>query len=165
MNGAKNILEIGTLGGYSTIWMARVLPAGGKIISLEYNPVHAAVARQNIERAQLSQMADIRTGAAADILPVLEGNVFDIVFIDADKPNNPLYLEWALKLTKPGSIIIGDNVVRDGAVADAVSNDPNVQGVRSFLSLIGENPKLNATAIQTVGSKGYDGFAIAIVLP
>lgn len=165
MTGAKKILEIGTLGGYSTIWMARALPEDGQIITLEANAAHAAVAGRNIAHAQLSQKVDMRTGAAAETLPLLEGMVFDLVFIDADKPSNPLYLEWALKLTRPGSIIIGDNVVRDGAVADAAGNDPNVKGVRSFLSLIGGNPKLNATAIQTVGSKGYDGFAIAVVLP
>lgn len=163
MTGAKNILEIGTLGGYSTIWMARALPGDGRLVTLEANPAHAAIARQNIGQAQLSAIVDIRIGPAAETLPTLEGTVFDLVFIDADKPNNPLYLEWALKLTKAGSIIIGDNVVRDGAVADAASTDPNVRGVRDFLSLISTHPRLSATAIQTVGSKGYDGFAIARV--
>lgn len=164
MTGAKNILEIGTLGGYSTIWMARALPLGGKLVTLEAKPVHAAVAQQNIDRAGLTEIVDIRIGAAAETLPLLEGSVFDLVFIDADKPNNPVYLEWALKLVRPGSIIIGDNVVRDGAVADANSTDANVKGVRSFMDMISANKKLSATAIQTVGSKGYDGFVIARVL-
>lgn len=166
LQGARKILEIGTLGGYSTIWLARALPEGGRLLSLEANSRNAEVAAKNIERAGLSSIVDIRVGKAIDTLPVLleEGEApFDFVFIDADKPSNPAYLEWSLKLTRPGSVILGDNVVRDGAVVDSTSTDPKVQGVRTFLELMAENPCLSATAIQTVGCKGYDGFALAIV--
>lgn len=163
---ARTILEIGTLGGYSTIWLARALPSGGKLISLEYDPKHAEVARANIANAGLSNV-EVRVGAALDTLPVLasEGHPpFDLVFIDADKPNCSPYFEWALKMTHPGSLIITDNVVRNGGVADASSTDPNVKGVRSVIELMGAEPRVTATAIQTVGSKGYDGLAIALVL-
>lgn len=166
LHSAKSILEIGTLGGYSTIWLTRALPVGGRLITLEYSPKHAEVASENIKRANLSGMVDIRVGPALDTLPVLanEGFApFDLIFIDADKPNNPSYLKWALKLSRPGTLIIGDNVVRDGTVADASSEDANVQGIRRFFELIASEPKVSATAIQTVGSKGYDGFALAIV--
>lgn len=166
MQGARKILEIGTLGGYSTIWLARALPAGGRIVTLEANPHHAAVAKKNIACAGLANVVDIRVGKAIETLPQLaqEGLApFDFIFIDADKPSNPDYLTWALKLSRPGTVIVGDNVVRNGAVADPNSPDSNVVGVRRFLELIAENDKLAATAIQTVGSKGYDGFAIAIV--
>ncbi|WNE96526.1 O-methyltransferase [Streptomyces luomodiensis] len=166
IQGARTVLEIGTLGGYSTIWLARALPEGGRLISLEADPRSAEVARANVARAGLGEVVEIRTGPALDSLPRLaeEGaGPFDLVFIDADKPNNPGYLEWALRLTRPGSLIIGDNVVRDGAVADPASTDPKVRGVRRFTELIAQEPRLTGTAIQTVGEKGYDGFALALV--
>jgi predicted O-methyltransferase YrrM len=163
---ARNILEIGTLGGYSTIWLARALPTNGRLITLESNPKHAEVARHNITRAGLSDIVEVRVGRALDTLPQLaaEGcDPFDLIFIDADKPSNPEYLAWALKLSRRGSLIIADNVVRDGAVIDANSSDPNVQGVRHFNEMLSSDLRVSATAIQTVGSKGYDGFAIALV--
>jgi predicted O-methyltransferase YrrM len=167
LTGARRVLEIGTLGGYSTIWMARALPPGGLIVTLEADENHAAVARANLRRAGADGCVDLRVGVALDTLPVIETQglgPFDLVFIDADKPSNPDYLAWALKLTRPGSLIIGDNVVRDGQVIDATSPDPRVQGVRSFTDLIASNPCLVATALQTVGVKGWDGFAIALVV-
>ncbi|HZG14785.1 MAG TPA: O-methyltransferase [Candidatus Bathyarchaeia archaeon] len=166
IQGAKTILEIGTLGGYSTIWLARALSEGGRLITLEYAPKHAEVARANIERAGLSHMVEVRVGLALDSLEQLaaEGcGPFDLIFIDADKPNNPAYLEWAIKLSRPGSLIIGDNVVRNGEVIDAASDNPTVQGVRRFYEMLSTDTRVSATAIQTVGSKGYDGFAIARV--
>lgn len=166
MCGARNILEIGTLGGYSTIWLARALPEGGKVVTLEADARHAALAIANIKRAGLADRVAVHIGKALETLPLLaqEGaGPFDLIFIDADKPNNPHYLEWALKLSRPGTVIIGDNVVRNGAVADAASVDANVQGVRRFMDLMAEHPNLSATAVQTVGSKGYDGFSLAIV--
>jgi len=162
MVGARRILEIGTLGGYSTIRMARALPAGGTIVTIEADPAHADVAQRNIERAGVGGQIDLRRGRALDILPMLAGP-FDLIFIDADKPNNPAYLRWALQLSRPGTVIIADNVVRGGAVADAASEDPNVQGVRAFLEMIAREPRLQATAIQTVGEKGWDGFSLAVV--
>ncbi|HEY8026448.1 MAG TPA: O-methyltransferase, partial [Burkholderiaceae bacterium] len=168
MQNARKILEIGTLGGYSTIWLARALPEGGRLVTLEANPEHAAVARANIARAGLARIVQVRVGKAIETLPLLmeEGaGPFDLIFIDADKPSNPAYLEWSIKLSRPGTVIIGDNVVRNGAVADPASTDANVLGVRCFFDLMAENPRLSATAIQTVGSKGYDGFSLAIVLP
>ncbi|WP_405677286.1 O-methyltransferase [Streptomyces sp. NBC_00868] len=164
IRGARTILEIGTLGGYSTIWLARALPEGGQLVTLEVDEHCADVAAANIARAGLEQVVDIRRGRAIDLLPELTDVApFDLVFIDADKPSNPQYLEWALKLTRPGSVIIGDNVVRDGAVVDSTSSDPRVQGVRRFTELIAEHPQLTATALQTVGSKGYDGLIMALV--
>ncbi|KMO95390.1 O-methyltransferase [Streptomyces roseus] len=164
IRGARTILEIGTLGGYSTIWLARALPAGGRLVTLEVDPACADVAAANVARAGLADVVDIRRGPALDLLPQLTDLApFDLVFIDADKPSNPHYLRWALELTRPGSVIIGDNVVRDGAVVDPDSTDPRVQGVRRFTELIAENPKLTATALQTVGSKGYDGLVMALV--
>ncbi|MEU8840534.1 O-methyltransferase [Streptomyces roseus] len=164
IRGARTILEIGTLGGYSTIWLARALPAGGRLVTLEVDPTCADVAAANVARAGLADVVDIRRGPALDLLPQLTDLApFDLVFIDADKPSNPHYLRWALELTRPGSVIIGDNVVRDGAVADPASTDPRVQGVRRFTELIAEHPKLTATALQTVGSKGYDGLVMALV--
>ncbi|MFD7463398.1 O-methyltransferase [Streptomyces tendae] len=166
LRGARRILEIGTLGGYSTIWLARALPADGRLVTLEADAAYAAVAAANISHAGLDGIVDLRVGRAVDSLPQLadeEQDPFDLVFIDADKPSNPLYLEWALRLTRPGSVIIGDNVVRDGAVVDATSSDPRVQGVRRFTELISEHPRLTATTIQTVGAKGYDGFTLALV--
>ncbi|PWK65040.1 putative O-methyltransferase YrrM [Streptomyces sp. CG 926] len=164
VRGARRILEIGTLGGYSTIWLARALPADGRLVTLEVDERCADVAAANITRAGLDHVVEIRRGPAVDLLPGLTGEApFDLVFIDADKPSNPEYLEWALKLTRPGSVIIGDNVVRDGAVVDGDSSDPRAQGVRRFTELIAEHPRLTATALQTVGSKGYDGFVMALV--
>ncbi|MFB7253973.1 O-methyltransferase [Streptomyces nojiriensis] len=164
VRGARRILEIGTLGGYSTIWLARALPADGRLVTLEVDERCADVAAANIARAGLEHVVEIRRGRAVDLLPGLADEApFDLVFIDADKPSNPAYLEWALKLTRPGSVIVGDNVVRDGAVIDPDSSDPRVQGVRRFTELISEHPQLTATALQTVGSKGYDGLILALV--
>ncbi|MCX4396647.1 O-methyltransferase [Streptomyces sp. NBC_01767] len=166
LQGARTVLEIGTLGGYSTIWLARALPEGGKVVTLEADPAYAEVARANIERAGLADVVEIRVGRALDTLPELaaEGyGPFDVVFIDADKPSNPDYLAWSLKLTRPGSLIVADNVVRDGEVVDGASEDPKVQGVRRFTELVAAEPTLTATALQTVGSKGYDGLMMALV--
>lgn len=160
--GARAILEIGTLGGYSTIWLARALPPGGRLVTLEADPGYAEVARANLERAAVADLVELRVGPALDTLPTLTGP-FDLVFIDADKPNNPAYLEWALRLTRRGSVIVGDNVVRDGAVVDAGSDDERVRGVRRFTEQLAAEPRVSATALQTVGSKGYDGFALALV--
>ncbi|MDH6628733.1 putative O-methyltransferase YrrM [Streptomyces sp. LBL] len=167
IQGARTILEIGTLGGYSTIWLARALPADGRLVTLEYSPRHAEVATRNIARAGLGQLVEVRVGPALESLPQLADEnpaPFDLVFIDADKGNNPHYVEWALKLTSAGSLIVLDNVVRGGRVADADSTAPDVQGTRTALELIGSHPRLTGTAIQTVGGKGYDGFALARVL-
>jgi predicted O-methyltransferase YrrM len=167
VQGARNILEIGTLGGYSTIWLARALPLGGRLITLEVDPKHAEVARQNIARAGLAEIVDLRLGAALDTLPQIAAErrgPFDFVFIDADKQNIPDYFAWALKLSRPGSLIIVDNVVRKGAVLDPASEDSSVQGVRRFYEILAAEPRVNATAIQTVGSKGYDGMAVARVV-
>jgi len=163
---ARSILEIGTLGGYSTIWLARALPENGKLITLEADAKHAEVARANIARANLSDAVDVRVGKALDTLPQLaaEGVApFDLVFIDADKENTPAYFEWSLKLTKCGGLIITDNVIRDGEVINEWSEDTKVQGVRRFNARLASEPRTTATVIQTVGSKGYDGLAIAIV--
>ena len=165
--GAKRILEIGTLGGYSTIWMARALPSDGRLITLEFDPKHAAVATSNIERAGLSSIVEVRVGAALDALPVIAAEntgPFDLFFIDADKANNPVYLEWALELSRRGSIIIVDNVVREGGLADAASTDAAVVASRKVVELIGSDPRLDGTVMQTVGTKGYDGFAVAMVV-
>jgi len=163
---ARAILEIGTLGGYSTIWLARALPADGRLISLEADPKHAAVARDNIARAGLAEIVEVRLGRALDTLPQLasEGRgPFDLVFIDADKPNTAAYFAWALRLTRRGGLIITDNIVRGGAVIDEGSADASVQGVRRFNAAQAAEPRVSATALQTVGSKGYDGLAIAVV--
>jgi predicted O-methyltransferase YrrM len=166
IQGARSILEIGTLGGYSTIWLARALPAGGRLITLEADPKHAEVARANIARAGLADVVELRQGRALDTLPQLAAErrgPFDLIFIDADKPSNPDYVVWALALSRRGSLIVIDNVVREGAVADAGSDDPSVRGVRRMNELLAAEPRVSATAIQTVGSKGYDGFALALV--
>jgi predicted O-methyltransferase YrrM len=166
MSGARKALEIGTLGGYSTIWLARALPDEGKLITLELNPKNAGVARRNLDRAGLADKVEIRTGAALATLPRIEAErlgPFDFVFIDADKANNAAYLEWALRLSRPGTTIMVDNVVREGEVIDAASRDPDVVGVRRMFDLMAREPRLSATAIQTVGAKGWDGFALAIV--
>jgi predicted O-methyltransferase YrrM len=165
--GAKRVLEIGTLGGYSAIWMARALPSDGHLVSLEYNPRHAEVASGNIARAGLVGIVEIRVGAAAESLPTLAaegGELFDMVFIDADKGGYPDYLDWSLRLTRPGGLIVADNVVRGGAVADGLNRDPNVQGVRSYLEKVAADPRLEGTVMQTVGVKGYDGLSIARVV-
>lgn len=166
MIGAKKILEVGTLAGYSTIWLARALPADGRLTTLEIQPKHAELARDNLKRAGLDSRVDIRVGAALDTLPRLESEhagPFDFVFIDADKPGNPHYFKWALKLSRPGSVIVVDNVIRNGAVIQADSDDANVRGVRQLNDLLKSEQRVTSTAIQTVGVKGYDGFAIALV--
>jgi predicted O-methyltransferase YrrM len=160
--GVRAILEIGTLGGYSTIWLARALPAGGRLVTLEANPQHAAVARANIESAGLAGVVDLRLGPAIETLPQLEGP-FDLIFIDADKESNAEYFQWALKLSRAGSLIVVDNVVRGGKVIDAENRDPMVQGTRRLSEAMAAEPRVAATVIQTVGRKGYDGLAIALV--
>jgi predicted O-methyltransferase YrrM len=158
--GARHILEIGTLGGYSTIWLGRALPPDGRLISLEYEPRHAEVARGNLARAGLADRVEVRVGRGVDLLPGLAGEApFDFTFIDADKASNPDYFAWALKLSKPGSLIVVDNVVRGGGVTDR-KGDANVQGIRRMMQMIAAEPRVTATAVQTVGSKGWDGFCL-----
>jgi predicted O-methyltransferase YrrM len=168
LQGARTVLEIGTLGGYSTIWLARALPESGRLISLEYDPAHAEMARLNLARAGVDKIAEVRTGAALDTLPKLAAEPgagpFDLIFIDADKQNNPRYVEWALKLSRPGSLIIVDNAVQGGAVVDKDSTDPAIVGIRQMYDLVAREPRLSATAMQTVGTKGYDGFLLARVV-
>jgi predicted O-methyltransferase YrrM len=167
MQRAERILEMGTLGGYSTIWLARALPPHGRLVTLEFQAKHVEVARQNLERAGLTSKVEMRQGPAATSLEQLhaEGAApFDMIFVDADKRNNPVYLEWSLRLSRPGTLIVVDNVVRDGAVVDAQSEDPDIQGIRRFFEMLAKEPRLSATAIQTVGSKGYDGFVLALVV-
>lgn len=159
---AAHVLEIGTLGGYSTLWMAKALPPKGSVTTIEFNKHHAEVARQNISNAGLSERVSMHIGAALDVLPTLKGP-FDLIFIDADKVNNPHYLEWAIRLSQPGTVIVGDNTVRGGSVIDSESRDPNVTGLRKFIQMISEDKRLDATAIQTVGEKGWDGFVMAVV--
>ena len=168
IQGARNILEIGTLGGYSAIWLARALPpGGGRLVTLEVDANHAKVARANLARAGLANVVQVRLGRAIDTLPELEregAGPFDFIFIDADKPSNPEYFAWALKLSRRGTVIVVDNVVRKGAVADAASADAAVQGVRRLNLMMAGEPRVSATALQTVGGKGYDGFALALVV-
>lgn len=164
--GARRILEIGTLGGYSTICLARALPPDGRLVSLEINPFHADVARANIARAGLAGQVEVLVGRAVDSLAALAAasrGPFDLIFIDADKPGYTDYLAWSLRLTRSGTLIIADNVVRRGNVIDPESNDPNVQGVRRFNEMLAAEPRVEATILQTVGEKGYDGLAIAVV--
>jgi predicted O-methyltransferase YrrM len=166
LQGAHNILEIGTLGGYSTTWLARALPANGRLITLELDPKHAEVASKNLALAGQFEKVEIRVGKALDSLPKLVAESrgpFDLIFIDADKQNIPAYFEWALKLSRPGTLVIVDNIIRDGKVIDASSTDSNIQGVRRFNEMLAAEPRASATEIQTVGSKGYDGFALVIV--
>ena len=163
MNGARRILEVGTLGGFSTAWLAQALPADGELITCEYEPRHAEVARANLDRAGLGSRVTIRVGAALATLPELEGP-FDLFFIDADKVNNPAYLQWAVELSRPGSVIVVDNVVRGGTVLDP-DGDEAVRGTREALRILGSHPRLDATVLQTVGAKGWDGFALAVVRP
>jgi predicted O-methyltransferase YrrM len=170
--GARRVLELGTLGGYSTIWLARGLPPGGTVITLELDPRHAEVASANIARAGLSEVVELRVGAALDTLAELHAEgagPFDLIFIDADKGNYPGYLEWSLKLSRPGSVIVGDNVVRAGVITDPDGYDPRlgeggVQQVRRFYDLLAAEPRVDATVLQTVGAKGHDGFALALVV-
>ncbi len=164
--GAREILEIGTLGGYSAIWLARALPPGGRLLTLEANPKHAAVARANIARAGLGEAVEVRIGRAVETLAQLveeRRNPFDLIFIDADKPGYTEYLHWSLRLARPGTLIIADNVVRQGQVIDADSDDANVQGVRRFNEALAAEPQVSATILQTVSGKGYDGLAVAVV--
>jgi len=162
--GARRILEIGTLAGYSTIWLARALPRGGRLISLEFDPKHAGVARANIARAGLSEMVDVRVGRAIDSLPALERDEpFDFVFIDADKPSTPDYFRWAMKLTRKGGVIVVDNVVRKGGIVDASGADGDIEGMRKFLAQLAQQSGASGSVLQTVGAKGYDGFALIVV--
>ena len=166
MIGARSILEVGTLGGYSTIWLARGVPADGRVLTLEVDPKHAEVARKNFARAGFANRIDIRLGKALETLPKLfaeRRGPFDLIFIDADKENIPAYFDWAIQLSRPGSLIIVDNVVRDGEVTNARSSDPNIKGVRRFVDQLRKDTRVTGTAIQTVGTKGYDGFAIVRV--
>jgi predicted O-methyltransferase YrrM len=166
LQGARTILEVGTLGGYSTIWLARQRAGDGRLVTLEADPGYAEVARANLARAGLEAVVDVRVGDAAELLASLGAGgagPFDLVFLDAEKAENPRYLERVLELTRPGSLIVADNIVRGGAVADADATDPRVAGCRRFLELVAAEPRLSATAIQTVGSKGHDGFALALV--
>jgi len=164
--GARTVLELGALGGYSTIWLAGAVPDDGRVVSLEANAQHAEVARANVAQAGLASVVDVRVGPALETLPKLASDSagpFDLVFLDADKRNNPEYLEWSLALSRPGTLIVADNVVRGGEVVDGETPDPDVAGIRRFTELLAANPRVTATAIQTVGSKGYDGFALALV--
>ncbi|MBK1786514.1 O-methyltransferase [Prauserella cavernicola] len=161
---ARTILEIGTLGGYSTLWLAKALPKDGRVVTLEADPAHADVARRNFANAGYADRIDLRVGRAVDTLPELRDTApFDLVFVDADKPSNPDYFRWALELTRPGSVIVVDNVVRAGKVADPGSSDASVRGVQHMTDLMAAEPRVDATALQTVGTKGYDGLAIALV--
>ncbi|RAU98450.1 O-methyltransferase [Mycolicibacter senuensis] len=161
--GAARVLEIGTLGGYSTIWLARAVGPGGAVVTLEYEPAHADVARANLDRAGVGDRAKVIVGPALETLPTLTGDPFDLVFIDADKENNVGYLDWAVRLCRPGSVIVVDNVIREGTILQPASGDATARGSRDVLELMGEHPRLQAAAIQTVGAKGWDGFAIAVV--
>ena len=160
--GARRILEIGTLGGFSTIWLARGAGPDGRVTTLEYAPKHAEVARVNIDRAGVGDRVEVLVGAALDTLPSVTGGPFDLVFIDADKENNPGYLEWAVKLAHPGSVIVVDNVIREGAILSP-DGDGVVRGTRRVLELMGEHPGLDTAVLQTVGAKHWDGFALALV--
>lgn len=162
--GARRVLEIGTLAGYSTIWLGRALPKDGRLLTLEFDPAHAEVARANIARAGLEAIVEIRVGAAIDTLPGLAAEApFDLVFIDADKPSTPDYFRWAVTLSRPGSVIVVDNVVRGGDIIDEAGKNQDAEGMRRFFDRLAAEPRVSGTAIQTVGAKGYDGFAIAVV--
>lgn len=167
LRGARRILEIGTLGGYSTVWLARALPRGGRLVTLEIDPEHAEVARANLARAGVEKVVEVRLGPAEKTLPRMHAageGPFDLIFIDADKESYPEYLDWAVKLSRPGTLIVADNVVRNGRVVDKNSADPDVKGVRKFNDALSLNPQVVAVELQTVGSKGYDGFAMALVV-
>jgi predicted O-methyltransferase YrrM len=161
--GARKILEIGTLGGYSTIWLARALEPGGRLVTLEYERKHADVARKNVDRAGVGDRVEIRVGRAIDVLPAM-GGPFDFIFIDADKPSTTEYFQWGVKLARPGTIIVVDNVVRQGAIADEKTKDEGALGMRRFLDAAGRDQRVTMSVIQTVGAKSYDGFAVAVVL-
>jgi len=166
MQGAHKILELGTLGGYSTIWLARALPPDGRLISLEIDPKRAEIARANIARAELASVVEIRVGRATDSMQRLlteSSGTFDLIFIDADKPSYAEYLQWALKLSRAGTLILADNVIRKGAVADPTSADENVQGIRKFNEALAAEKRVTTSVIETVGSKGYDGLALILV--
>ncbi len=165
--GARRVLEIGTLGGYSTLWLASALPENGVVVTLELEPRHAEIAMHNLKTAGLANKVDLRVGPAAETLKALAQEhtaPFDFIFIDADKASYPEYLQWSIKLSRPGTLIVADNVVRDGKVVDPESPDPHIQGVRRFTELVAAEPRLSTTVLQTVGTKGYDGFAISVVL-
>lgn len=161
--GARRVLEIGTLGGYSTIWLARALPDDGEVVTIEAEPAHAAVARENVDRAGVGERVDILVGAAADVLPTLVPG-FDLVFIDADKERNTLYFDWAARLGHPGTVVVVDNIGRSGDIVDAGTDDPRVRGTREGLEMLGADPRFDASALQTVGAKGWDGIAVALVV-
>lgn len=163
-HGSRRVLEIGTLGGYSTIWLGRAVGPTGRVLTIELEPAHAEVARANLERAGLADVVEVRVGRALEVLPALHGEAFDLVFIDADKPSNPEYFAWAMRLTRPGALIVVDNVVRHGAIVDESNDDPGVVGTRRLFEAMAAERRISATAIQTVGTKGYDGFAVALVL-
>lgn len=164
IRGARRILEIGTLGGYSTIWLARAVGESGRVVTLEFEPRHAEVARRNLDRAGVGDRVDIRVGAALESLPALEGQEpFDMVFIDADKENNSAYVQWAIRLGRPGTVIVVDNIARMGRVLDPAPDDQQARAVRDMLAMMGEHPRLDTAAIQTVGAKNWDGFAVAVV--
>ena len=165
--GARRVLEIGTLGGFSTLWLARALSEDGVVVTLELEPHHAKIAKQNLEAAGLADRVNLRIGPASETLATLiqeHTAPFDFIFIDADKAGYPEYLQWSLKLSRPGTLIVADNVVRDGKVIDSENPDPNIRGVRRFTEMVSAEPRLSATALQTVAGKGYDGFVIAVVL-
>lgn len=165
--GARRILELGTLGGYSTIWLARALPEGGRVVTIEAESKHAAVARENLARARVDRVVDLRVGKALDVMrELVDAGVepFDLIFIDADKPNYPYYLDWCIRLSRPGTLIVADNVVRDGKVADSRTDDPMVKGAREFNARLAADPRVTGTIVQTVGAKGYDGFAVVLVI-
>lgn len=163
--GARRVLEIGTLGGYSTIWFARAVGPGGRVVTIEAEPDNAAIARANLERAGVADRVEVRIGRGADVLPALEGDEpFDLVFIDADKESNAVYLDWAARLGRPGTVVVLDNVVRGGEVADAATQDAKVQGARRGIEMLGTDPRFDATALQTLDRKGWDGVAVAIVV-
>ena len=167
VSGARRVLEIGTLGGYSTLWMARALPEGGRIVTLELSPHHARVARSNLDNAGVLERVELRVAPAVESLTALVAEAvkpFDLIFIDADKQGYPEYLEWSLRLARVGTVIVADNVVRGGRVIEPGSDDVNVLGVRRFAELVAQEPRLSATVLQTVGTKGYDGFALAVVV-
>ncbi|WP_203581299.1 O-methyltransferase [Microbacterium hibisci] len=165
MSGARRVLEVGTLGGYSTIWLARAVPDDGRVVTIEAEPRNADLARANLDRAGVGEKVEIRLGRGADVLPTLEGGeAFDLVFIDADKESNTIYLDWAARLGRPGTVVMVDNTVRGGEVANPATENPQIIGVQRGLEMLGRDPRFDATAIQTLDAKGYDGFAIALLV-
>jgi len=165
MSGARRVLEIGTLGAYSTIWLARGIPEGGRVVTIEAEPHNAEIARANLDRAGVGDKVEIRLGRAADVLPTLgDGEPFDLVFIDADKESNTIYLDWAARLGRPGTVVMVDNAVRGGEVANPATENPQIIGVQRGLEMLGRDPRFDATALQTLDAKGYDGIALALVV-